>query len=51
MIWAYVDPGLGGLLLQALVAGMAAIWLFFRKDIPLFFQKLFGKKGKISRKD
>jgi len=46
MIWAYIDPGIGGLLLQGLIAGLAAMWLFFRKDIPAFFRRLIDKKGK-----
>jgi hypothetical protein len=50
MIWAYIDPGIGGLLLQGLIAGLAAIWLFFRKDIPAFFRRLIGKKEKLPKK-
>lgn len=43
-MWLYIDPGIGGLVLQALIAGAAAVWLFFRKDIPNFFRALFRKK-------
>jgi hypothetical protein len=49
MIWAYIDPGIGGLLLQGLIAGLAAMWLFFRKDIPAFSADLSAKR-KNSRK-
>jgi hypothetical protein len=49
MIWAYIDPGIGGLLLQGLIAGLAAMWLFFRKDIPAFFRRLIGKKKKLPK--
>jgi hypothetical protein len=44
MIWNYVDPGIGGLILQGLIAGAAAIWLFFRRDIPALFRKIIRKK-------
>ncbi len=43
-MWLYIDPGIGGLFLQALIAGAAAVWLFFHRDIPRFFQALFRKK-------
>ncbi len=44
MIWNYVDPGIGGLILQGLIAGAAAFWLFFRRDIPALFRKIIRKK-------
>jgi hypothetical protein len=49
MIWAYIDPGIGGLLLQGLIAGLAAMWLFFRRDIPAFFCRLIGKEEKLPK--
>jgi hypothetical protein len=39
MIWNYVDPGIGGLILQGLIAGAAAIWLFFREIFLLYSEK------------
>jgi hypothetical protein len=44
VIWNYVDPGIGGLILQGLIAGGAAFWLFFRRDIPALFRKIIRKK-------
>jgi hypothetical protein len=50
VIWNYVDPGIGGLILQGLIAGAAAIWLFFRRDIPTLFRKIIGKGRDSSEK-
>jgi hypothetical protein len=33
IVLAYIDPGAGSLLVQALIAGMVAIPIFFRKQI------------------
>jgi hypothetical protein len=33
MILAYIDPGAGSLLVQALIAGLVAIPIFFRHQI------------------
>lgn len=39
-MWLYVDPGIGALVLQALIAGAAGVWLFFRKGLRrVFFWK------------
>ncbi len=51
MIWNYVDPGIGGLILQGLIAGAAAIWLFFRRDIPALFRKIIRKKEVYLKED
>jgi hypothetical protein len=44
---AYIDPGTGSLIIQALIAGIAgglfAIKMFWRQ-IKLFFSNLFTKK-------
>ncbi|GIV25418.1 MAG: hypothetical protein KatS3mg026_1110 [Bacteroidia bacterium] len=42
-MWLYVDPGLGALVLQAIIAGAAAAWLLFRKSIARLF---FWRKHK-----
>jgi len=42
-MWLYVDPGLGALVLQALVAGAAAGWLLFRRKVAALF---FWRKRK-----
>lgn len=48
MLLAYLDPGTGSIILQALVAGfmgaMLAIKLFWAK-ITAFFRKLRGKES------
>ena len=48
---AYIDPGTGSMVLQALIAGIVgaafAIKLFW-KNITIFVSGLFGKKSKES---
>ena len=39
---AYIDPGSGSLLLQALLAGLLAIPFFFRRTIGDAWHKLRG---------
>jgi len=41
---AYVDPGMGSLIIQAAIAGMAGASLFFRETIGKFLKALFKKK-------
>jgi hypothetical protein len=41
-ILAYIDPGSGSLLLQALVAGLLAIPFFFRRTIGGFLHRVRG---------
>lgn len=41
-ILAYIDPGSGSLLLQAIVAGLLAIPFFFRRTIGSFVGRLRG---------
>lgn len=38
MIFAYIDPGLGGLVVQSIIAGCLTAVYFFRNS----FAKLFG---------
>lgn len=43
---AYIDPGLGGLLVQSLIAGCLTVVYFFRNTIAKVFKpikKLFKK--------
>lgn len=43
----YIDPGLGGLLVQSLIAGCLTVVFFFRKTLAKVFsplKRLFGKK-------
>lgn len=39
---AYIDPGSGSLLLQAIVAGLLAIPFFFRRTIGGFIGRIRG---------
>ena len=43
----YIDPGLGGLLVQSLIAGCLTVVIFFRNTLAKIFsllKRLFGKK-------
>ena len=43
----YIDPGLGGLLVQSLIAGCLTVVIFFRNSLAKIFsplKRLFGKK-------
>ncbi len=51
---SYIDPGTGALLLQIVVAAVAAVGLFFRKIFLSPFYKVVGllkKSGENSEKD
>ena len=44
---SYIDPGLGGLLVQSLIAGVLTVVIFFRNTISKIFsplKRLFRKK-------
>ena len=43
-MWAYIEPGSGLLILQAIIAGMAAAWLFIKKQGRAFLTALGLKK-------
>lgn len=40
---AYIDPGSGALMVQALVAGAVGAFVFFRQMITNVTNKLFGR--------
>ena len=42
-ILAYIDPGSGSLLLQAIVAGLLAIPFYFRRTLGGFVDRLRGR--------
>jgi hypothetical protein len=42
-IFAYIDPGSGSLVIQALIAGMVAIPIFFRHQIRRVIRSLRGQ--------
>jgi hypothetical protein len=44
-IFAYIDPGSGSLVIQALIAGLVAIPIFFRHQIARAVRVLRGQKG------
>lgn len=46
---AYIDPGLGGLVVQSLIAGCLTVIYFFRNSFAKLFgfvKRLFGGKSK-----
>ena len=48
-MFLYIDPGLGGLLVQSLIAGCLTVVYFFRNSITRVFsgvKALFGTKKK-----
>jgi hypothetical protein len=44
-IYAYIDPGSGSLIIQAVIAGLVAIPIFFRTRIRRFIRTLRGEGG------
>jgi hypothetical protein len=43
LILAYIDPGSGSLLVQALIAGLVAIPVFFRHQIARMIRAVRGR--------
>ncbi len=41
-VLAYIDPGSGSLIIQALIAGLVAAPIFFRKQISRVLHKIRG---------
>lgn len=51
---AYIDPGTGGILLQALIATVAAVSAFFAfywRKLKDFINKIFNNKNKNKNKN
>ena len=44
LIFAYIDPGSGSLLIQGLIAALVAIPVFFRHQIARAVQAIRGKQ-------
>jgi hypothetical protein len=42
LIFAYIDPGSGSLVIQALIAGLVAVPIFFRRQIARIVGSLRG---------
>jgi hypothetical protein len=45
LVFAYIDPGSGSLVIQALIAGIVAAPIFFRRQISRFVQGLRGQSA------
>lgn len=43
---AYIDPGSGMILIQAVIAAILGIVIFFRDKAKMFFRIIFGRKTK-----
>jgi hypothetical protein len=46
LFFAYIDPGSGSLIIQALIAGLVAVPIFFRHQISRFLRALRGGEEK-----
>ncbi len=44
LVFAYIDPGSGSLIIQALIAGLVAAPIFFRKQISRFVHAIRGEE-------
>lgn len=45
LVFAYIDPGSGSLVIQALIAGLVAAPIFFRRQIMRAVHKLRGDEA------
>ncbi|MHC4841588.1 MAG: hypothetical protein ACYTDT_11665 [Planctomycetota bacterium] len=43
---AYIDPGSGMILLQAIIAAVLGVVIFFRDKMMMIFRAIFGRKSK-----
>ena len=48
LVFAYIDPGSGSLLIQALIAGLVAIPIFFRNQIGRAVRAIRGPRDDAS---
>jgi hypothetical protein len=46
LFFAYIDPGSGSLIIQALIAGLVAVPIFFRHQISRFLRAVRGGEEK-----
>jgi hypothetical protein len=49
--FAYLDPGTGSVIVQALIGGVAAVSFFFRHHVRVLFGKLFGKNKELEKSE
>ena len=45
MVFSYIDPGSGGMLIQILLAGVLAVPFFFRNAIAGVFRRVRGERS------
>ena len=45
LIWGYIDPGSGSMLLQVILAGVLAVPFFFRRVIADAWHKVRGDRN------
>jgi hypothetical protein len=49
MLLAYIDPGAGSLLLQAILAGLLAVPFFFRRTIGNAIRRIKGESPDVEQ--
>jgi hypothetical protein len=45
MVFAYLDPGAGSLVIQAILAGLLAIPFFLRTQLSAFVRRIRGRES------
>lgn len=45
MIFGYIDPGAGTIILQTVIAAVLGVVIFFRDNVKRVFLYLFGKRN------
>ena len=50
LIFAYIDPGSGSLIIQALIAGLVAVPIFFRHQIARAVRAVRGGEEQATRR-
>jgi hypothetical protein len=48
MVFAYIDPGSGSMLIQVLIAGVLAVPFFFRNAIAGVVRRIRGERSEAS---
>jgi len=46
MIFAYIDPGAGSMVIQAILAAVLAVPFFFRAQVGRFVQRIRNPRGR-----
>lgn len=50
VLFAYIDPGTGSAIIQAVIGGIAAAGFFFRHHVRTFIHKIITKISKNEKK-